>query len=226
LTEKCHKRNVNIIVHALKNLEKNLENIWWKILSGFGLVIVLFGVFGNVAVLHQYDLGPEVLNAGYTVMVIGLSIIALGIYKIYRMIALVFYIAVSGVGGIFAFAGLSRISSISPLLLFIGMIMFSVGLIMVKTIRAENSSGYSYEQKQFENNEVSESLFQPNPFEAHKKSTVWATCSNCYGGKVTCTGCHGMRGSGGTEGICYTCNGSGQVNCSICKGKGSYEWQI
>jgi len=62
-----------------------LENIGWKILSAFGLVIVLFGVFGNVVVLHQYDLGPEVLNAGYTVMVIGLSIFALGVYKIYRV---------------------------------------------------------------------------------------------------------------------------------------------
>ena len=208
-----------------------MENIGWKILSGFGLVIVLFGVFGNVVVLHQYDLGPEVLNAGYTVMVIGLSIIALGIYKIYRIIAIVFWVAVSGVGGIAALAGLSRISSISPLLLFIGMIMFPIGLIMVKKIRAENSSGYSYkqnnnEQKNFENNEVSKLIFQLNPFEAHKKSTIWGPCNSCNGGKVPCTTCWGMRGIAGTEGICYTCNGIGTVNCSTCKGKGSYEWQI
>jgi len=143
-----------------------LKKIGWKILSAFGLVIVFFGVFGNVVVLHQYDLGPEVLNAGYTVMVIGLSIIALGIYKIYRMKAIVFWVVVSGVGGIAALAGLSRISSISPLLLFIGMIMFSVGLIKIKTIRAENSSGYSYkqnnnEQKNFENNEIKTEYYKP-----------------------------------------------------------------
>ena len=208
-----------------------MENIGWKILSAFGLVIVLFGVFGNVVVLHQYDLGPEVLNAGYTVMVIGLSIIALGIYKISRMLSIVFWVAVSGVGGIAALAGLSRISSISPLLLFIGMIMFSVGLIKIKTIRAENSSGYSYkqnnnEQKNFENNEVSKLWYQQNPFEAHKKSTTWVQCNNCSGGKVTCTTCWGMRGIAGTEGICYTCNGIGTVNCSTCKGKGSYEWSF
>ena len=62
-----------------------MKKIGWKILSAFGLVIVFFGVFGNVAVLQRYDLGPEVLNAGYTVMVIGLSIFALGLYKWYRI---------------------------------------------------------------------------------------------------------------------------------------------
>ena len=62
-----------------------MKKIGWKILSAFGLVIVFFGVFGNVVVLQRYDLGPEVLNAGYTVMVIGLSIFALGVYKIYRV---------------------------------------------------------------------------------------------------------------------------------------------
>ena len=202
---------------------KNLENIGWKILSGFGLVIVLFGIFGNVAVLQQYDLGPEVLNAGYTIMAIGLGIIVLGMYKIYRTISIVIGVAVSGAGGIALLAGLSRISSESPLLLFIGMIMFSVGLIMVKSLGSENSSGYSYKQN---NNEVSKLGYPLDPFGLNKKTKVWVQCNNCIGGKVTCTSCHGLLGAVGTEGICWTCNRSGKVDCKVCEGKGSYEIEV
>ena len=130
------------------------------------------------------------------------------------MMTIVIWVGVFIVGAITALVGLFSTWNSSPLLLFIGAPMFFIGLIKVirlSKIPFSDLMDIPYKKSNDENNIL-------------KKQTHSVMCQDCVAGKVTCRSCHGMRGSGGTEGTCYTCNGTGKVKCPKCKGEGFYEY--
>jgi len=63
----------------------NWKKIGWYTLTFFGMLVAIFGVFGNLVVMSHLDFEPEVLNAGYVVISIGLGLMGLGLFKLKRM---------------------------------------------------------------------------------------------------------------------------------------------
>ena len=126
---------------------------------------------------------------------------------------IVIWVTVFVVGAITALVGLFSTWSFSPLLLFIGAPMFFIGLIKaarLRNIRFVDFMDIKHDKSNDENYIL-------------KKQTNTVMCQDCVAGKVTCSSCHGMRGSGGTEGMCWICRGTGKVDCPKCKGKEFYE---
>lgn len=55
-------------------------SIAWKALMVFGIMVVLWGIFGNIVASVQKR--PDLLDVGYFVMTIGFGLFALGMYKV------------------------------------------------------------------------------------------------------------------------------------------------